>query len=76
MVKTIAFALYPGITALDLVGPLQVMSALAEFDDSDPEPPLGAIDSRNVDADLFAPTVRSMLQHALTDHPDLLARRL
>ncbi|MDH6113816.1 transcriptional regulator GlxA family with amidase domain [Kitasatospora sp. MAP12-15] len=30
-VKTIAFALYPGITALDLVGPLQVCSALADL---------------------------------------------
>jgi transcriptional regulator GlxA family with amidase domain len=46
------------------------------FIEYDPEPPLGAIDWRNVDADLFAPTVRSMLRHALTDHPDLLARLL
>ncbi|MFF5207524.1 DJ-1/PfpI family protein [Streptosporangium sp. NPDC000396] len=30
--KTIAFVLYPGITALDMVGPLQVMSVLAMFD--------------------------------------------
>ena len=28
--KTIAFLLYPGLTALDLVGPLQVISRLAE----------------------------------------------
>ncbi|WP_067510077.1 DJ-1/PfpI family protein [Actinoplanes sp. TFC3] len=34
MAKTIAFVLYPGITPLDLVGPLQVLSALAEFDRS------------------------------------------
>ncbi|GAA3446983.1 DJ-1/PfpI family protein [Planomonospora venezuelensis] len=32
--KTVAFVLYPGITALDLVGPLQVMSVLAAFDPS------------------------------------------
>jgi hypothetical protein len=25
--KTIAFVLYPGLTPLDLIGPLQVMSA-------------------------------------------------
>ena len=31
-VQTIAFVLYPGITALDLVGPLQVCSALAQLD--------------------------------------------
>ncbi|WP_433235750.1 DJ-1/PfpI family protein [Streptosporangium sp. CA-135522] len=29
--KTIAFVLYPGITPLDLVGPLQVMSVFAAF---------------------------------------------
>ncbi|MEC4015661.1 DJ-1/PfpI family protein [Streptomyces sp. H27-D2] len=34
MTKTIAFVLYPGITVLDLVGPLQVLSAFAEFDPS------------------------------------------
>ncbi|MFC4587643.1 DJ-1/PfpI family protein [Sphaerisporangium corydalis] len=33
-VKTIAFLLYPGITLLDLVGPLQVLSALAQIDPS------------------------------------------
>ncbi|WP_283138892.1 DJ-1/PfpI family protein [Rhizohabitans arisaemae] len=32
--KTIAFVLYPGITPLDLVGPLQVMSTLPEIDPS------------------------------------------
>ncbi|MEA5365144.1 DJ-1/PfpI family protein [Amycolatopsis sp., V23-08] len=30
--KTIAFVLYPGLTPLDLVGPLQVLSALAQID--------------------------------------------
>jgi transcriptional regulator GlxA family with amidase domain len=30
--KDIAFVLYPGFTILDLVGPLQVLSALAAFD--------------------------------------------
>nr|WP_158847854.1 hypothetical protein [Saccharothrix deserti] len=30
MTDTIAFVLYPGITALDLVGPLQVLSALGQ----------------------------------------------
>ncbi|GLW99919.1 DJ-1/PfpI family protein [Microtetraspora sp. NBRC 16547] len=30
--KTIAFVLYPGLTALDVVGPLQVLSGLAQFD--------------------------------------------
>jgi transcriptional regulator GlxA family with amidase domain len=34
MTRTIAFVLYPGITALDLVGPLQVLSALAQLDPS------------------------------------------
>jgi transcriptional regulator GlxA family with amidase domain len=34
MTKTLAFVLYPGITPLDLVGPLQVLSALAQFDPS------------------------------------------
>jgi transcriptional regulator GlxA family with amidase domain len=29
--KTIAFVLYPGLTVLDLVGPLQVLSALAGY---------------------------------------------
>ncbi|MBG0831921.1 DJ-1/PfpI family protein [Planomonospora sp. ID67723] len=32
--KTLAFVLYPGITALDLVGPLQVASVFAAFDPS------------------------------------------
>ncbi|GIH97070.1 DJ-1/PfpI family protein [Planobispora siamensis] len=32
--RTVAFVLYPGITALDLVGPLQVMSVFAAFDPS------------------------------------------
>ncbi|MGV9771385.1 DJ-1/PfpI family protein [Streptosporangium sp. NPDC003464] len=32
--KTVAFVLYPGITPLDLVGPLQVMSVFAFFDPS------------------------------------------
>ncbi|WP_033260947.1 DJ-1/PfpI family protein [Amycolatopsis vancoresmycina] len=30
--KTIAFVVYPGLTPLDLVGPLQVLSALAQLD--------------------------------------------
>ncbi|WP_328610526.1 DJ-1/PfpI family protein [Amycolatopsis sp. NBC_00345] len=30
--KTFAFVVYPGLTALDLVGPLQVLSGLAEAD--------------------------------------------
>lgn len=34
MTKTIAFVLYPGITALDLIGPLQAMATLAQFDPS------------------------------------------
>ncbi|MYV89960.1 DJ-1/PfpI family protein [Streptomyces sp. SID1034] len=34
MTKTLAFVLYPGITPLDLVGPLQVLSALAQIDTS------------------------------------------
>lgn len=34
MTKTLAFVLYPGITPLDLVGPLQVWSALAQTDPS------------------------------------------
>jgi hypothetical protein len=29
--KTIAFVLYPGLTLLDLAGPLQVISALADM---------------------------------------------
>lgn len=32
MKRTIAFALYPGLTPLDLVGPLQVLGGLAFFD--------------------------------------------
>jgi transcriptional regulator GlxA family with amidase domain len=32
--KTIAFVVYPGLTPLDLVGPLQVLSALAQLDPS------------------------------------------
>ena len=31
--KTVAFVLYPGITLLDLVGPLQVFAALRRFSD-------------------------------------------
>jgi transcriptional regulator GlxA family with amidase domain len=31
--KTIAFVLYPGITLLDMVGPLQVFSVLQSFND-------------------------------------------
>lgn len=34
MTKILAFVLYPGIAPLDLVGPLQVMSALAQMDSS------------------------------------------
>jgi transcriptional regulator GlxA family with amidase domain len=34
MTKTFAFVLCPGITPLDLVGPLQVLSALAQIDPS------------------------------------------
>lgn len=34
MTKTLAFVLYPGITPLDLVGPLQVLSALSQIDPS------------------------------------------
>ena len=30
--KTIAFVTYPGLTVLDLVGPLQVLSGLAQYD--------------------------------------------
>jgi transcriptional regulator GlxA family with amidase domain len=30
--KTLAFVVYPGLTPLDLVGPLQVLSALAQID--------------------------------------------
>jgi hypothetical protein len=30
--KTIAFVLYPGITPLDMVGPLQALSVFAAFD--------------------------------------------
>src|SRR5215213_8288178 len=29
--KTIAFVLYPGLTVLDMTGPLQVLSALSEI---------------------------------------------
>jgi len=32
MTKTVAFVVYPGLTPLDLVGPLQVLSGLAQFD--------------------------------------------
>ena len=32
--KTFAFVLYPGLTILDLVGPLQVISGLQRFDES------------------------------------------
>lgn len=32
MTKTIAFVVYPGLTPLDLVGPLQVLGALAQSD--------------------------------------------
>jgi hypothetical protein len=31
--KTIAFVLYPGLTLLDLVGPLQVFASLRRFND-------------------------------------------
>jgi transcriptional regulator GlxA family with amidase domain len=31
--KTVAFVLYPGITLLDLVGPLQVFASLRRFND-------------------------------------------
>ncbi|MGW7353229.1 DJ-1/PfpI family protein [Streptomyces sp. NPDC054784] len=34
MTRTIAFAFYPGCTALDLVGPLQVLSGLPQLDPS------------------------------------------
>ncbi len=30
--KTVAFVVYPGLTVLDLVGPLQVLSALSQYD--------------------------------------------
>jgi hypothetical protein len=31
--KTVAFVLYPGLTLLDLVGPLQVFASLRQFSD-------------------------------------------
>jgi transcriptional regulator GlxA family with amidase domain len=31
--KTVAFVLYPGLTLLDLVGPLQVFASLRRFSD-------------------------------------------
>ena len=31
--KTVAFVLYPGLTLLDLVGPLQVFASLRQFND-------------------------------------------
>ena len=31
--KTVAFVLYPGLTLLDLVGPLQVFASLSRFSD-------------------------------------------
>jgi hypothetical protein len=31
--KTVAFVLYPGLTLLDLVGPLQVFASLRRFND-------------------------------------------
>jgi transcriptional regulator GlxA family with amidase domain len=34
--KTVAFVLYPGLTALDLVGPLQVFSLLSQFSPLNP----------------------------------------
>jgi hypothetical protein len=31
--KTVAFVLYPGLTLLDMVGPLQVFASLRQFND-------------------------------------------
>jgi transcriptional regulator GlxA family with amidase domain len=31
--KTVAFVLYPGLTLLDMVGPLQVFASLRRFND-------------------------------------------
>jgi transcriptional regulator GlxA family with amidase domain len=40
----------------------------------DPQPPLGGIDWKSSDLDFFKPHARAMLESALADHPDLLAR--
>ena len=42
--KTIAFVLYPGLTPLDLIGPLQVMSGLETVEET--------FDARNVGSTL------------------------
>jgi hypothetical protein len=41
--KTVAFVLYPGLTPLDLIGPLQVMSNLEAVEEA-----LGSLDRHHV----------------------------
>ena len=41
--KTVAFVLYPGLTPLDLIGPLQVMSGLEAVEEA-----LGSPDRHHV----------------------------
>ncbi|MEU1290103.1 DJ-1/PfpI family protein [Kitasatospora sp. NPDC005856] len=63
--------------ALHLVGRLaghDVARTVQLFIEYDPEPPFGAIDWTAAGAGQYAPFARQLLDTALSDHPDLLAR--
>ena len=84
--KIVAFVVYPGLTPLDLMGPLQVMTgpevAEAVYGmqpraiEYDPHPPHGGIDWGTVDRDSFAGRVEGFAHQALDEHPAMLARVL
>ena len=62
--KKIAFVLYPGLTPLDLIGPLQVMSALPLIDPSFRTTVVGARADR-----------QHAIRHARQPHPRAHVRR-
>ncbi|MFD8700722.1 type 1 glutamine amidotransferase family protein [Kitasatospora purpeofusca] len=57
-----------------LVGEQRPPGTVQLFIEYDPQPPLGGIDWRSVDLDLFKPHARAMLESALADQPALLTR--
>jgi hypothetical protein len=63
--RAVAFVPYPGLTPLDLIGPLQVLN---------PQPPFGGIDWRQVDRDAQVLSITALIQSALADHPNLVNR--
>ena len=80
MDKTVAFVLYPGLTPLDVVGPVQVMSGLevveATFGIQPRHHVVVVAEALDADRDSFAARVEGAAHEALDQHPDMLARLL